>query len=263
MRIMTAAAVLCTASTCFAAIVPTGYSATPGTHSFLGPLANTGRTYQLLINANQLTSLVGQDLLGLSWRLPTSATAAWPSVDVTFSNYDIYLSGSVAPADRSLTFAENVVGMQTQVRSGSLSIPTGAFPFGDTPNSAGPMITFNAPYTYTGGHLLVERFATPATTPPRAATMRLEPTSPATGRISPPHGPGVTPVRPASRATSALCSLPPFQSRSRLRCWARPGWCCCGVAGRPGFRPDLGVPVRRTTTTRSPRTRTARLSGSP
>jgi hypothetical protein len=136
-------------------VVPPEYAGTPGTGTFLGPLATAQRTYQLLIHESLLTNLVGQEITALSWRLPTSATASWPTSDVTFSNYDIYLSGSVTPANRSLTFSQNIVGPQTQVRSGSLTIATDSYPWGGSPNGWGPEITFN-PWLYTGGHLLVE-----------------------------------------------------------------------------------------------------------
>lgn len=126
------------------------------TVTFLGPLANGQRTYQMLINANQLTGIVGQTLKGLTFRLTASASAAWPATEVTYTNYDIYLSESVAPASRSLTFASNVVGAQTQVRSGSLVIPAGSFTFGGTPNAFGSVINFTNTYRYNGGHLLVE-----------------------------------------------------------------------------------------------------------
>ncbi len=137
-------------------VVPAAFENTPGTGTFLGPLANSQRTYQLLIHESLLTNILGHQLTGLSWRLPTSATGAWPTADVSFANYDIYLSGSVAPADRSLTFADNIVGAQTQVRSGALDIPTSSYPFGGLPvNDFGPTIGFS-PYVYSGGHLLVE-----------------------------------------------------------------------------------------------------------
>lgn len=136
-------------------VVPSSYENVPGTGTFLGPLANAQRTYQLLIHESLLTDMVGLELTGLTWRIPPSATSDWPTADVTFNNYDIYLSGSVTPADRSLTFANNIVGPQTQVRSGPLNIPTGSYTFGNSPNEFGPTIGFSN-YAYNGGHLLVE-----------------------------------------------------------------------------------------------------------
>jgi hypothetical protein len=137
-------------------IIPNGYGSTAGGSTFLGPIANAQRTYQLLINENQLTGAVGQLLTGITYRLPTSATSNWPASDATAANYDIRLSGSVPPANRSLTFAANVVGPQTLVRSGSLTIPAGTFPSGGSPNNFGYEITFATPWLYSGGHLLIE-----------------------------------------------------------------------------------------------------------
>lgn len=137
-------------------VVPTGYENTAGTSSFTGPLASTARTYQLLINENQITNLVGQELRAISFRLPASATAPWPAAEATAASYDIYLSGSVPPSQRSFTFSENVVGPQTQVRSGSYTAPVSSYPSGSSPNAWGPEITLTNPYLYSGGHLLIE-----------------------------------------------------------------------------------------------------------
>ena len=137
-------------------VVPNAYVSVPGTATFLGPLANAQRTYQLLINESELTAIIGQSIEGLTFRIPVSATSDWPSSEAVFSSYDIYLSGSVAPADRSLTFINNIVGVQKQVRSGSLTIPVNSFTFGGNPNSFGHVINFDSVYLYTGGHLLIE-----------------------------------------------------------------------------------------------------------
>lgn len=137
-------------------VIPNTYSGTAGTATFTGPLATAQRTYQFLINANQLTSLVGTNIISLSMRIPTSATGDWPTADVTFTNYDIYLSESRTPSQRSLTFDSNIIGSKTQVRSGSLLITTGSYTFGSTPNAFGTPITFTTPYPYAGGHLLIE-----------------------------------------------------------------------------------------------------------
>lgn len=137
-------------------VMPNAYSGTAGTGTFTGPLVNAQRTYQLLINSNQLTALIGNNITALTWRIPANATGAWPTADVTFTNYDIYLAESVAPSQRRLTFDSNIVGSKIQVRSGSLLIPANAYPFGGNPNNFGAEITFNNPYTYNGGHLLIE-----------------------------------------------------------------------------------------------------------
>jgi len=145
--------------------IPPEYGSVGGTATFIGPLASTARTIQFLIHDTLLTDLVGKDLQGISFRLPGSATSNWPAAEVTYPTYDIYLSESVTPSARSLTFADNVVGPQTQVRSGPLVIPTDSYTFGLVPNDFGPQITFNNFWLYNGGHLLIEiRSSVPNTT---------------------------------------------------------------------------------------------------
>lgn len=140
-----------------AQVVPPAYENTAGTTSFLGPFANTPRTYQLLIKSTMLTGLKGQNLTSISFRLPASASSDWPVADYLISNYRIYLSKSVDPSLRSLAFfASNAASPQIQVRSGPLSIDSGSFISGSSPNNFGPEITFDIPYFYSGGDLLVE-----------------------------------------------------------------------------------------------------------
>jgi hypothetical protein len=137
-------------------VIPGAYTDTPGTGSFVGPHANGQRINQMLVHESLLTNLIGRELTGISFRLPANASAPWPATDVAYSAYEIYLSQGVAPADRSFTFSENVVGPQTQVRSGPLVVNAGDYPFGNSPNEFGTEIGFNTGWTYTGGHLLVE-----------------------------------------------------------------------------------------------------------
>ncbi len=139
----------------FTQVVPDAYTNTPGTGSFIGPMANGQRTNQFLIHESLLTGLVGQQLTAVSWRLGSGSTSDYPAQDFTFANYDIYLSGSVDPSERSSVFAENVVGERTQVRSGPLDVPAGSFTSGDSPNAFSFVINFDN-YTYTGGNLLLE-----------------------------------------------------------------------------------------------------------
>jgi hypothetical protein len=137
-------------------VIPEGYANTPGTATFLGPMANSQRTYQQLIAASQLTDLVDKEITSLSYRIPSNATGPWPTAEVTFASFDIYMSGSVDPVNRSLTFENNIVGPQTLVRSGTLVLPAESFPSGGSPNGFGPEIIFDSPWTYTGGNLLIE-----------------------------------------------------------------------------------------------------------
>ncbi|MBS4039383.1 MAG: T9SS type A sorting domain-containing protein [Flavobacteriales bacterium] len=140
----------------FSGVIPNAYASTTGTTSFVGPLTNTARTYQMLIAASELTEFVNKELTGLQFRLQSSQATAWPTSEITFASYDVYLSGCVNPANRSFTFSENVVGNQTQVRTGSYTIPIESFPGGGNPNGFGANIAFNTNYLYTGGNLLIE-----------------------------------------------------------------------------------------------------------
>jgi hypothetical protein len=137
-------------------VVPNDRAAVAGTAGFLGPLSSAQRTYQLLVDESQLTTVLGQPLVGMRWRLLPAATTAFPAADATFASYDVRLSGSVDPSVRSLTFVNNVVGPQTLVRSGPLTIPGGSFPVGSSPQPFGHVIGFDTPYVYTGGDLLIE-----------------------------------------------------------------------------------------------------------
>jgi hypothetical protein len=137
-------------------VVPTDRDVVAGNGAFLGPLSNAVRRYQLLMDEGELTSLIGQPLTGVTFRLLPSATVPYPAADLTYSDYEIFLGGGVDPSLRSLTFADNRVGPQTQVRDGSLTIPAGSFPVGGSPQPFGADITFDTPFVYTGGDLLLE-----------------------------------------------------------------------------------------------------------
>lgn len=138
-------------------VVPPAYKNTSGNGTFTSPFSTSARTYQLLIHSSQLTSFIGKNLTAISWRNPGNASSAWPPADVNISNYRIFLSGSVDPANRSLAFfADNIVGPQMQVRGGGLFVPAGSYSFGSSPNSFGPEILFDSSYLYSGGNLLIE-----------------------------------------------------------------------------------------------------------
>jgi hypothetical protein len=137
-------------------VVPPAFTNTNGGVTFLGPLANAQRTYLLLIHEDQLSAIAGQYLTGITWRLPASASSAWPTADATITSFDVYLGQSVTPAAVSNTIADNYVGPRTQVRSGGLTIPASSFPFGGNPNAFGMTIPFDVPWQYTGGNLIVE-----------------------------------------------------------------------------------------------------------
>jgi hypothetical protein len=137
-------------------VVPPANASVAGGTSFLGPLANSARTYQMLIHESMLTAMVGLDIQSISYRLGAAAANPWPAADISYQDYRVYLSGSVPPAERSFVFAENIVGQQTMVRSGPLTIRTGIYTSGSSPNAWGDPIEFDTVWSYSGGHLLVE-----------------------------------------------------------------------------------------------------------
>ena len=141
-------------------VVPNAYANTQASASGLNTFirdVNNPRTGQLLINASQLGAAVGQQIDGLTFRLFTGATVNFPASNATWADYTINIGQGVAFGSQTTTFATNFVGTPTTVRSGPLNIPAGAFvndPL--NPNPFGPLITFNTPYVYTGGNLLIE-----------------------------------------------------------------------------------------------------------
>lgn len=142
-------------------VAPNVRNTVEGSGTFLGFSTTASRRYMLIINSSELTSLVGMNLTGFSLRLNNASTAAWPPSNYTHSFFDVKLSESVAPSARSLTFASNVIGTQTDVRAGSITFGAGSFTAGasgTTPNAFAPMIAFDTPYLYAGGNLAVDMF---------------------------------------------------------------------------------------------------------
>src|SRR5688500_9257924 len=72
--------------------VPNAYattsSGTAGLNTFIRDV-NAPRAGQLLINANQLTSLVGSQINGLTFRLFRASTVAYPAAAATWADYTI------------------------------------------------------------------------------------------------------------------------------------------------------------------------------
>jgi len=112
--------------------------------------------------ASELAAIgVGDQITGMQWRLQTNAgsSAAWPTVPVTWANYDVTMSQAAnAMGAMSTTFASNMTN-PIQVRSGPLTLQAGALPGGATTppsvNDWGTLISFQTPYVYLGGDLVV------------------------------------------------------------------------------------------------------------
>lgn len=135
-------------------VVPPGCDTAAGGSSFTGPLANSGRSYQMLIDSTMISNLLNNSITGIAFRVAAASTAAWPTADITYNNYDIYVGKSILIQNATNTFESNQSGTQTQVRSGSLVIHANDYPAAGV-NSWGPTIQFNSGYNYTGGNVSI------------------------------------------------------------------------------------------------------------
>ncbi len=135
-------------------VVPGGFDVTEANSSDNAPLGVSGQHFQQVFGLPLLTGLSPGDwITGIGFRVAGNESAL-PAQ--TVSTYNISLGQSAnAPGSMSATFADNRGGDFTLVRSGSLTIATGDFPGGASPNSFG-WIPFSTPYQYQGGNLLVE-----------------------------------------------------------------------------------------------------------
>ncbi len=140
----------------FAIVVPNSLAGVEGDGVFsLTSTATAGRTFQLSISSGQLSGAVGQNIVGMRFRMNNGA-ATWPTISTSFATWNIFVGPGVAPSAMSNTFASNFTSAATQVRSGGLTFNANDFTGGVGPNPFGPAINFNTPYTYAGGHLTIE-----------------------------------------------------------------------------------------------------------
>ena len=184
-------------------------------------------------------------MTGIQWRLNNAATAAWPSVLTSFTQWDIVIGPGVAPSAMSNTFASNFTGGTTTVRSGPHSFNAGDFAIGgsgSTPNPWGPTLVFTTNYLYTGGDLCLEmRFSAQsgATNQPALdAVAALVPTFP-WDRLVEVHSP--------DRATLAglgghIALLDPVAERRTLELGTTDSW-LIGFGRRRRFLLELGRPL--------------------
>ena len=146
-----------------AVVVPNIYTSTvaPGGSGLNTLIRDSGnpRTAQLLINANELTTIpVGAEITGFTARMYVGNLTGFPASTATWADYTINMGPGVAFGSQTTTFASNFASAPTTVRSGQLTINASSFPGGaaPNPNAFGPVIAFGTPYTYTGGNLLME-----------------------------------------------------------------------------------------------------------
>lgn len=137
-----------------AVVVPNAYSATDADGLFAFTTSGSaGRVVVMTIHQDQLASLAGQPIFGVRWRLDRNVVAPWPTLNSQIDDFDIYLGPGVSPNLTSGLIDANFTGAATQVRNGNLSLAASSWSNGGNPNAFGPVITFDTPYAYGGGHL--------------------------------------------------------------------------------------------------------------
>jgi len=127
-----------------------------GLNTFIRDSGNP-RTGQLLIAAAELTTIpVGSQITGMTYRLWTGSTVAYPASAATWADYTVNIGpGGALPG--STTFANNFTSAPTMVRSGPLTAPVGSCAGGGNPNSFCQFtVNFTTPFVYNGGNLCVE-----------------------------------------------------------------------------------------------------------
>jgi hypothetical protein len=132
-------------------------SAEGGTSSNFTPLSGSfGGTTQILIEQSALGLTSGDTITGIAFRLDGGGSGTAPASALSYPDYTISIGQAATTAETmSATFANNLPS-PTVVRSGPLTIPANSFTLGSTPNSFGPVLTFNTPFQYTGGDLVFE-----------------------------------------------------------------------------------------------------------
>lgn len=146
-------------------VAPAGLAETEGNARF-APV-DWPHTLQQVYGSATLGGLpAGSVITGISLRLD-SWQAAYQTGPYTYSRFDLDLGPSnFAPGGLLPVFAGNQGPGTTRVRRGPLTLDMSAFPQGGYPNGFGPVIPFSAPYTYTGGDLLLTAYLTAVTLSP-------------------------------------------------------------------------------------------------
>lgn len=127
-----------------------------GTQQFgvFGNGTDANITFQWDIAASQLTSLVGEDITGVGFRLPGGASTVGTAT--TIGAFSLELSSSLSPlGSLNATPANNIAANGVTVYNNpSLVIPANSLVGGVGPNPF-YVIDFTTPFLYTGGALLI------------------------------------------------------------------------------------------------------------
>jgi hypothetical protein len=167
-----------------AVVTPNNYTSVPGNGGLntLVRSTNAPRTYQMQFTPDTLGGLpVGARIIGLGFRIYTNTFADFPSSTVSWSDYEVTLAQAANPVyAMSTTFQENMLN-PVLVKSGPLSIGPGTFSTGYNPNPFATMITFNTPYFYQGGDLVMQFMHTGSDSATTALLDAVGPTVPGYG----------------------------------------------------------------------------------
>jgi len=141
-------------------VAPAAIDNTSGQNGYAVFFSDAGNVFQSVYAAEQLRGLrVGSVITGMSLRRysKSSGGAPWPPADTLINRFDITLSTSpVLPQSMSDTFASNIGPDAILVKSGSITIPAGAFTYVQSntrPNEYEWFIQFTEPFVYKGGPL--------------------------------------------------------------------------------------------------------------
>lgn len=142
-------------------IVPSSLAAEEGSSGQEGPMGGiTNRRYQYVVDEATLGIPPGATILGMAFRLDQAGTvAAWPPTTFAFADYEVRLSQGVSTGAMTTTYADNIIGSQTLVANGAMTVNPGAFQdekAPPTPEQFGRVVMFSTPYVYLGGNLCID-----------------------------------------------------------------------------------------------------------
>lgn len=132
-------------------VAPNANTSTNGTTDQFEVAGETnGTTFQIGIAASQLSSIVGQSITAVGFRLPSGA-ANVPSA--TLDGFSLELSGSTNPIGALNGTPANNIGADAQIVDSGTLVLSGLV--GGTGPNPFFLINFSTPYLYTGGDLLL------------------------------------------------------------------------------------------------------------
>lgn len=137
--------------------VPAANANVAGTSGTNTIFRNSGqpRTYMLGVAAAELAGIpVGDSIFGVSFRNYSGGTTPWPTIDVSWTDYEVTVGPCVPLASFTTTFLANFVGTPTLARDGAMTIPANTYSATGAPKPWGEFyFNFQTPVPYVGGDL--------------------------------------------------------------------------------------------------------------